>query len=180
MSSESEEMLELESNRSTASSCLQQADIKTFFDPPEGHGHAVPAGWEIRDNRRVDMSCRQRGSRVERISAVGETPSTSAVSLCHTTSITADPENAWIARRQSVITAALLERRGQGDAAMDDDEGRFPLARNGGQRDVDAETVRSQSDRFPTGQRLSGESDRLGTGNWDDPAASFGKHIGYL
>jgi len=99
------------------------------------------------------MSCSRRESRVGRISAVAPTSPSSAVSICHTTSITSDPENAWIARRQSAITAALA--RGRAERFVPDE------------RDTRNEP------------RFSGESERIGEGNWDE-ASPFGRHVGYL
>lgn len=120
------------------------------------------------------MSSRKR---VEKVMAISAVSSSTAVDIGYTTSITSDPENTWVAKRQSAINAAL-ERRiaDQGDQ----NEGGFedsPIGRNGaGTTDTLKEPASTKKRPSLT---FSGESERIGEGNWDEKT-SFGKHVGYL
>lgn len=125
------------------------------------------------------MSCRQRGGRVGRISAIAATSPSSAADVCHTTSITSDPENAWIARRQSAITAALEQRRRAWFCPDEHDHPGMPLTPNGASISCVPEAAHRTRDKFRTERRLSGESARIGEGNWDE-TSPFGERVGYL
>jgi len=125
------------------------------------------------------MSCSQGTGRVGRISAVARTPASSAADICHTTSITSDPQNTWIARRQSAITAALAKRRAE---RFDPDEYRprsLPLARNDASIPRPAEAAHSSVAETCTYSRLSGKSERIDDGNRDETSL-FGKRASYL
>lgn len=123
------------------------------------------------------MNCQQRASRVGRIAAVAPTSASSAVNTCHTTSITSDPQNTWIARRQSAITVALAKRRAERFGPDEDGSEDLPsLARSGGSISPAPGAAHS---RAHTQGRLSGESERIGEGKWDE-TSPFGEHIGYL
>ena len=53
------------------------------------------------------MAIRSTTSKVQKVSAIRPTSASSAVGICRTSSITSDSFNAWIARRQSTITAGF-------------------------------------------------------------------------
>ena len=125
------------------------------------------------------MSCSQRPRRIGRISAVAPTPASSAVDSCHTTSITSDPQNTWIARRQSAITAALAKRRGERFDPDEHQSQNLPSAQNDRSMSHAAEAAHSPAAAACTYPRLSGESERIGGGNWDE-TSPFGQHVGYL
>ncbi|HEY0122849.1 MAG TPA: hypothetical protein VGC14_14025 [Rhizobium sp.] len=125
------------------------------------------------------MSCSQRTRRVGQISAVARTSASSAVDICHTTSITSDPENTWIARRQSAITAALAKRRAERFDPDGHDSESLPSTRNDGSTSHAPGAAHSPAAMAYTHPRLSGESERIGEGNWDE-TSPFGKHVGYL
>jgi hypothetical protein len=125
------------------------------------------------------MSCSQGTGKVGRISAVTRTSASSATDICHTTSITSDPQNTWIARRQSAITAALAKRRAE---RFDPGEYRprsLPLVRNDAGILQTAEAAHSSVAETCTYSRLSGESERIDDGNRDETSL-FGKRAGYL
>lgn len=121
------------------------------------------------------MSCGQRGSKVRRVGAVLAIAPSSATDVCETTSITSDPDNAWVARRQSAITAGL-ERWNLivGQRESDSTGQRTTPPASDEKRQVHRGEGQGCSE-----QRLSGESDRIGKGTWDDKL-SFGKRFGYL
>lgn len=105
------------------------------------------------------MSCWPKGKTVEKVGAIAATSATSGVEVCRTTSITSDPQNSWIAHRQSAITAALSRRGSEGFSSS-----------------TMANVTQTAA---PSERRLSGESERIGEGNWDEISA-FGLHVGYL
>lgn len=120
------------------------------------------------------MSSRKR---VEKVMAISAVSSSTAVDIGHTTSITSDPENTWVAKRQSAINAAL-ERRiaNQGDqngGGFDDSS----IGRNGA-RTTNTPKEPASTKKHPS-LTFSGESERIGQGNWDEKTP-FGKHVGYL
>ncbi|NLR99832.1 hypothetical protein HGP17_23670 [Rhizobium sp. P38BS-XIX] len=105
------------------------------------------------------MSCWPKGKTVEKVGAIAATSATSGVEVCRTTSITSDPQNRWIAHRQSAITATLSQQGTEGFSSS---------------------TMTDVAQTAPSGERrLSGESERIGKGNWDEISA-FGRHVGYL
>lgn len=92
----------------------------------------------------------------------------------------AEPDLAWIAHRQSAITAAHQQRKRDKDAAHN------PTTYAECDRDgvPDPEVDRIASIPAPTeeeenAQRLSGESERIGSGNLADEVP-FGQHVGYV
>ena len=124
------------------------------------------------------MSIWQRSRKVEAVSAIEPISASSAASICHTTSITSDPYNTWVARRQSAITAALARQRLEPFVQNDDGPQCLPAAGS------DAGIAPAHSTQAGDGssgdqQRMSGESERIGKGNWDERSA-FGRHVGYL
>jgi hypothetical protein len=125
------------------------------------------------------MSCGSRGSRVERIAAVAATSPTSPIDLCFTTSITSDPKNKWIAHRQTAITAALAERP-VGLVHLDGFYSDYVRAARDGLGDRQLPEVLPPPETASGKEsRLSGESERIGEGDWDE-TVRFGKHVGYL
>lgn len=109
-----------------------------------------------------------RSRRVAKIAAISPVAAAAAVDVDHTFSIDSDPDNRWVAKRQSDMTAALDKRRAlkSGDLFSPD---------------ITAERTASVSaaGKESTPLKLSGESQRIGEGNWDE-AVPFGKHFGYL
>lgn len=121
------------------------------------------------------MSCGQRESKVGKVEAVSAIAPSSATSICETTSITSDPGNAWVARRQSAITAGLEKWNLTFDQRkLDSTDQRT----NTHISDEESQIHRSEG-QGSSEHRLSGESERIGKGTWDDEP-SFGKRIGYL
>nr|WP_250814008.1 hypothetical protein [Neorhizobium tomejilense] len=113
---------------------------------------------------------------VERVAAVSAVLPSAATELCFTTSITSDPDNTWVAKRQSAITAALEARARNKSEEFDAPQSDLsPPLREGGER-VASEDDASFDRRDA---RLSGESERIGQGDWSQ-TTPFGKHIGYL
>jgi hypothetical protein len=109
-----------------------------------------------------------RNRRVEKIAAISPVTASAAVDVNRTFSIDSDPDNRWVAKRQSDMTAALYKRR-----ALENE--------GSNSADLDAARTRSVSafGEARTPLKLSGESQRIGQGNWDE-TVPFGKHFGYL
>ena len=94
-------------------------------------------------------------------------------------SITAEPDRAWVAERQDAITAAL-ERRNE-DFKDSENGGDKELEGKPGQpREADHHQRGGQDETTVSEEKLSGESPRIGTGNWDDEEVPFGEHVGFL
>jgi hypothetical protein len=55
----------------------------------------------------------------------------------------------------------------------------MPSAHQGAGRSTPAEANDPLQKTLSTERLFSGESERIGMGNWDDPSP-FGKHVGYL
>lgn len=125
------------------------------------------------------MSSRQRERKVERISAIAASSPSCAVDIGRTTSITSDPENSLVARRQSAITAALERRRAERADRGIEDGIEMPSAPNGACTSSSTETPGPTQETGSTRPRLSGESERIGEGNWDE-TSPFGERFGYL
>lgn len=91
----------------------------------------------------------------------------------------AEPDLAWIAHRQSAITAAHQRRKLDKDVAHE----RATVAECDRDGVSDPEVENEASNPVPTeeenAQRLSGESERIGSGNLADEVP-FGQHVGYV
>ncbi|TIX02332.1 MAG: hypothetical protein E5V59_01610 [Mesorhizobium sp.] len=100
---------------------------------------------------------------VGKIAPISATSPSAPVDIGQTNSILTDPDGRWLAKRQSDINAALGKRcthaSSFGDASVGEHE-------------------EHSSTQKPPG-RFSGESKRIGQGNWGDKA-HFGKHVGYV
>ena len=115
-------------------------------------------------------------SKVEKIESAS---STRTIHTNHSISITSEPDGVWVAHVQSGITAGLerqgaanrLKRESSGpdfsDDARPEPRSRDALANSDPEADQSKE------------EHLSGESKRIGLGNWEDDVP-FGKHVGYL
>ena len=113
---------------------------------------------------------------VEKVERIAGTTGSMATHTNHSVSITSEPDAVWVAYRQSAITLGL-EKRGHGDRKHPDaDEARGESDHH---RDPLAAEARQSDGVDPKEERLSGESERIGSGNWDDDVP-FGKHVGYL
>ena len=111
---------------------------------------------------------------VEKVDKIAGTTGSMATHINHSVSITSEPDAVWVAHRQAAITAALerqgSKRRDHPESA-DSEAGEDP----GSVRSEDA--LPDSAD--PATERLSGESERIGSGNWDEDVP-FGNHVGYL
>ncbi len=117
---------------------------------------------------------------VEKIAPTSPTAPSSATQVNHSTSITSEPDNAWVAERQTEI-ASHGRRHREEQAASDseeriDDEGDPAADRH---LDHHQASRPHPNDADPDEERLSGESERIGTGNLDENVP-FGEHLGYL
>ncbi|TNM62685.1 hypothetical protein [Aliirhizobium smilacinae] len=103
---------------------------------------------------------------VARISAT----SASAATMTESSLSIAEPDNAWADARQSHINAdlaALKKKRDEGDEGGNEDvpdtlDDRHPHKRQ------DAVAAVDTDEEQPEDRRLSGESERIGTRNFDD------------
>ena len=107
---------------------------------------------------------------VDKVERIRGTASATPTRVNESLSITSEPDNAWIAQRQSAINEDL-SRRSLLTVLPDDEE---PEGEGGDQPAADHERQGQREER-----RFSGESERIGTGNWDDDVPD-GEHIGYL
>lgn len=112
---------------------------------------------------------------VEAVASVSSTSSSSPTSIGTSTSITAVPENAWVAARQARITAdqERLSRRKTEDEDRpardrEDSDPRHGLATEHRDDFVSDETEQPAV--------LSGESERIGTANFDEDTP-FGERV---
>ena len=111
---------------------------------------------------------------VTRISAIEPSVSTQI----HTSmSIDSESENAWIAARQSHITSDLLERRmrenveDKVDSQVDPDGGS-----NDSRSSIQSRSIEDGLSEDLEGGVFSGESDRIGTTNFDEKS-KFGHRV---
>jgi len=110
---------------------------------------------------------------VDRVSPIAATSPSSVTSAEDSLSITSEPDNALVARRQSEITAAMERKKERdilGHEGHHSAEGHEPSG--DGARPADP-------DKATDAERLSGESERIGTGNWEDDVPP-GEHVAYL
>jgi hypothetical protein len=113
---------------------------------------------------------------VDKISRISAT-SASAATRVETSISLAEPDIAWVAERQSAINAAVSEHvnmRHPSEPNPSDEDGRSDDA---SARHLDLCSSQKQDDE--DGERLSGESERIGTGNLDDDSP-FGDHVGFV
>ncbi len=91
----------------------------------------------------------------------------------------AEPEAAWVAHRQSAINTAYQQRKRDGGAP---DKGGRSLEPDGDgvpEPQVDEDGSEPSSAEKEQAERLSGESERIGSGNLDEEVP-FGQHLGYV
>lgn len=105
---------------------------------------------------------------VEKISKVAS-PAASLATRIETSISPAEPDVAWVAERQSAINdghplPGARRRRDHDGGATDEEE-----SGDGGKNAAD-----------PVIPKLSGESERIGTGNLDEDDVPFGRHTGFV
>ncbi|MFC5758434.1 hypothetical protein [Rhizobium sp. GCM10022189] len=116
---------------------------------------------------------------VEKIAPTSPATASSATHINHSTSIGSEPDNAWVAGRQAEITAGR-EGKGGHHANAGDEERTDGNEDPAADRHLDHHSTQSHPDETSRDEeRLSGESDRIGTGNLDEDVP-FGEHTGYL
>jgi len=110
---------------------------------------------------------------VTRISAIE--PSVSA--QIHTSmSIDSESEKAWVAARQSHITSDLLERRMPENVEDKDDSQVDPDSASNNGRPIQSRGIGDAASEDLEGGVFSGESDRIGTTNFDEKS-KFGHRV---
>ncbi len=116
---------------------------------------------------------------VEKIAPTSPTAPSSATHVNHSTSIGSEPDNAWVAERQAKITAGSGKKDEHHSA--DSDEDRFDADDDpAAGRHLDHHSTHLHVEApDPDEERLSGESERIGSGNLDEDVP-FGDHVGYL
>ncbi|MBY5400697.1 hypothetical protein [Rhizobium leguminosarum] len=122
---------------------------------------------------------------VDAINLISATARSEATKVGTSTSIGSEPDNAWVAARQSQITADQLaaKRAVEKEAASDIipradlivDHEQHPQKRDGHAASEDGEKAGEQAEQ-PV---LSGESDRIGTRNFDDDTP-FGERVAII
>ncbi|NNG70331.1 hypothetical protein HLI18_10450 [Rhizobium laguerreae] len=122
---------------------------------------------------------------VDAINPISATARSEATKVGTSTSIGSEPDNAWVAARQSQITADQLaaKRAVEKEAASDIilhadlivDHEQHPQKRDGHAPSEEGEEAGEQSEQ-PV---LSGESDRIGTRNFDDDTP-FGERVAII
>jgi hypothetical protein len=121
---------------------------------------------------------------VDPVNRISRSEASMPSQIDHTLNVRSDANNAWIAARQSQINDDLLElqkiaiaelaRRKDQEATVDPDE-QHPHSRQWFES-VDPSEETDQSEQQP---KLSGESDRIGTQNFDDDTP-FGERVAIL
>lgn len=116
---------------------------------------------------------------VEKIAPTSPTAASSTTHVNHSTSIGSEPDNAWVAERQAQISAGSGKKDDHRTAVSDEgpiDSDDDPAA----ERHLDHHSTHPHAEGSdPTEERLSGESERIGTGTLDEDVP-FGEHVGYL
>ena len=122
---------------------------------------------------------------VEAINPISATAPSEPTRVGTSTSIGSEPDNAWVAARQSHITADLLalKRTAEKESASDliphaellveDDQ--HAKKRRGDEPSEERETAEEQAEH----PNFSGESDRIGTCNFDDDTP-FGERVAII
>jgi hypothetical protein len=115
-----------------------------------------------------DRSC-QETSMVDRISRISSSEASTRTEAGHTLNLGSDSQNAWVAARQSKINHDIEERHREAEeeharhgASDEDDDARLGHAWN------EAEDASETGEDEKGEPRLSGESERIGTQNFDD------------
>lgn len=122
---------------------------------------------------------------VDPVTPISATGPSAAVRIDRSTSITSEPDNALVAARQSQITAQLLElakhdqekeRKAEEDegAARHDDH--HSDSRHLAAAHIEGEDINGEEAEAST---LSGESERIGTVNFDDDTP-FGDRVAII
>ncbi len=109
---------------------------------------------------------------VDRVSPIAATSPSSVTTAQDSLSITSEPDNAFVARRQAEITAALEQRKERDILGHESHHGTEKHEPSGDGAHPDA-------DKAADADRLSGESGRIGTGNWEEDVPP-GEHVAYL
>ncbi|MBW8790815.1 MAG: hypothetical protein JF594_24635 [Rhizobium leguminosarum] len=122
---------------------------------------------------------------VDAINPISATARSEATKVGTSTSIGSEPDNAWVAARQSQITADQLaaKKSTEKEAASDIiphadlivDYEQHPQKRDGHAASDEREEAGEQAEQ-PV---LSGESDRIGTRNFDDDTP-FGERVAII
>jgi hypothetical protein len=115
-------------------------------------------------------------SKVEKIESAS---STRPIHTNHSISITSEPDGVWVAHIQSAITAGLEKQGSANRLARESDE---PDLSGGAHSDPHHRSEPAHTDpeaALPKEEHLSGESERIGSGNLEDDVP-FGNHVGYL
>jgi hypothetical protein len=115
---------------------------------------------------------------VDKISKLVSTAPSTATRVDTSVSLS-EPDAAWVAERQSVITANRLARK-TGKGAQIDGEAEGLEEDRQANRHLDLHHSNANSvDDGLAAERLSGESERIGSGNLDEEVP-FGEHEGYV
>lgn len=110
---------------------------------------------------------------VERISRISSSAASARTEAGNTLNLGSDSQNAWVAARQSKINHDLEERRQNagemetGHEAVDEDEGAKDKEPPSSHWIEPSETPETIDDEAAE-PRLSGESERIGTQNFDE------------
>ncbi|MBB3160317.1 hypothetical protein FHS25_000749 [Rhizobium laguerreae] len=122
----------------------------------------------------------QESIMVDAINPISATAASEPTKVGTSTSIGSEPDNAWVAARQSQITADQLaaKKAAKGliphaDLIVENEE--HPQKRHGHAASDDGEEAGEQAEQ-PV---LSGESDRIGTRNFDDDTP-FGERVAII
>lgn len=122
----------------------------------------------------------QESIMVDAINPISATAASEPTKVGTSTSIGSEPDNAWVAARQSQITAGQLaaKKAAKGliphaDLIVENEE--HPQKRHGHAASDDGEEAGEQAEQ-PV---LSGESDRIGTRNFDDDTP-FGERVAII
>ncbi|MDM9624970.1 hypothetical protein QTL95_03610 [Rhizobium sp. S152] len=105
---------------------------------------------------------------VEKVEKVSSTVASAATRIDRSVSL-AEPDMAWVAERQSAIND-IRDPRNAKRSGLGEERASEHRERGDDKKDADE----------PATRKLSGESDRIGTGNLDEDDVPFGGHIGFI
>lgn len=115
---------------------------------------------------------------VDKITKVSSSSPSTATRVESSLSL-AEPDAAWVAHRQSAINAAIEKRKRDDGAAHERASPAETDADSVPGRDVDDEGSDAAPTNKESAELLSGESERIGSGNLDEDVP-FGQHVGYV
>lgn len=113
---------------------------------------------------------------VERIGRISRSAGSAQAEAGNTLNLGSDAQNAWVAARQSKINDDIEERR---EHQLPSEQGDNTERARGSRQDTPLDDARQAGDLESEELRFSGESERIGTQNFDEDTP-FGERVAIL